>query len=384
MEQNLSLDDNDEDCDGDGLSDGDEVLLHGTDPLKADMDGDGLSDGFEVYTSKTDPLDLDSDDDGLPDALEYNNSDTGLDPNDNDVDKDGLLDGNPFEGVMGFDGQVKPRSEWLNSDEEFESILGDPFTYNFNDTDSDGDGLKDGYELGITDNHDNIIGDRNKSIISGDTDNDRIVDPGEEWLNTNPLNYDTDEDNIPDGWIDGWVRDKFGLWMLDKNRIDGVKDYHEGEGIAYDGTAMYESQKQIQCRISRSATKVDTDGDSLPDWLERLNKINQNVVDTDGDGVNDNLDIEPMIKQNSHFGFVIKSFFVMDSKWDKDFLGKDFIQGNEKADVYFTIEVQSRGTFTDEWKDKKSGGASIKNNRYPKKEGIWNDHYESYGSNHII
>ena len=41
------------DDDGDGLSDGDEVLL-GTDPLNADTDGDGIDDGAEVAAG-TDP-----------------------------------------------------------------------------------------------------------------------------------------------------------------------------------------------------------------------------------------------------------------------------------------------------------------------------------------
>jgi len=45
-----------EDSDGDGLSDGEEVSIHGTDPNDHDSDDDGLSDGHEVYagTSPTD------------------------------------------------------------------------------------------------------------------------------------------------------------------------------------------------------------------------------------------------------------------------------------------------------------------------------------------
>ncbi len=48
------------DTDGDGLSDGDEVNVHGTDPLLADTDGDGFNDGVEVAagTDPTDPLDF--------------------------------------------------------------------------------------------------------------------------------------------------------------------------------------------------------------------------------------------------------------------------------------------------------------------------------------
>jgi hypothetical protein len=44
------------DTDGDHLSDGDEVMIHGTNPLERDTDGDGVNDGEEV-TWGSDPLD---------------------------------------------------------------------------------------------------------------------------------------------------------------------------------------------------------------------------------------------------------------------------------------------------------------------------------------
>jgi hypothetical protein len=53
------------DTDGDGISDGDEVYVHGTDPSDSDTDGDGVSDGDEL-TAGTDPLD--AADDGSFDA----------------------------------------------------------------------------------------------------------------------------------------------------------------------------------------------------------------------------------------------------------------------------------------------------------------------------
>src|SRR6185312_4677280 len=45
------------DSDSDGLLDGSEVKVHGTDPKVADTDGDTLTDGDEVTTYLTDPLD---------------------------------------------------------------------------------------------------------------------------------------------------------------------------------------------------------------------------------------------------------------------------------------------------------------------------------------
>jgi hypothetical protein len=52
-------DPDDFDTDDDGLSDGAEVDVYGTDPLARDSDGDSLSDGTEVGAG-TDPNDRDS------------------------------------------------------------------------------------------------------------------------------------------------------------------------------------------------------------------------------------------------------------------------------------------------------------------------------------
>jgi hypothetical protein len=87
------------DTDGDGLSDGDEVLIHMTNPLRADTDGDGLSDGDEVNVHMTDPLLADTDGDGLSDGDEVNIH--GTSPLLQDTDGDGFLD--PFELAQGTD-----------------------------------------------------------------------------------------------------------------------------------------------------------------------------------------------------------------------------------------------------------------------------------------
>ncbi len=50
------MDDLAEDCDGDGLTNGDEAKWK-TDPAKRDTDGDQLTDGSEVHTHVSDPLD---------------------------------------------------------------------------------------------------------------------------------------------------------------------------------------------------------------------------------------------------------------------------------------------------------------------------------------
>lgn len=65
--KNTSGLDPDTDSDGDCLTDWDEVFRHGTDPRRYDTDGDGLSDGAEVLAG-ADPRDADEDGDGVPDG----------------------------------------------------------------------------------------------------------------------------------------------------------------------------------------------------------------------------------------------------------------------------------------------------------------------------
>ena len=69
-----------DDSDGDGLYDGRELRLHGTDPLRADTDGDGLLDGYEVAQGIS-PLSRDTDGDGYPDDEEISASTNPLAPN---------------------------------------------------------------------------------------------------------------------------------------------------------------------------------------------------------------------------------------------------------------------------------------------------------------
>jgi hypothetical protein len=57
------------DTDGDGLSDWDELNVHGTDPTNWDSDGDRQSDGYELNVLGTNPNNWDTDGDGVPDGI---------------------------------------------------------------------------------------------------------------------------------------------------------------------------------------------------------------------------------------------------------------------------------------------------------------------------
>jgi fibro-slime domain-containing protein len=140
------------DTDGDGLTDGFEVLA-GTDPLAADTDRDGLSDGAET-TGGTNPLVADTDGDGIQDGAE---GVTGTNPLLDDTDADGLLDG--AEGAAGTNPLV---------------------------ADTDGDGLSDGVETGnglyLS------VGSTGTNPRVADTDGDGIADGVEIAAGVSPLN----------------------------------------------------------------------------------------------------------------------------------------------------------------------------------------------------
>jgi hypothetical protein len=72
-----------EDPDHDGLTNLQEFQF-GTDPHNPDTDGDGLTDGQEVLIYHTNPLVADTDGDGIPDGLEVQLGTDPLDPNSHD------------------------------------------------------------------------------------------------------------------------------------------------------------------------------------------------------------------------------------------------------------------------------------------------------------
>jgi hypothetical protein len=63
------------DTDSDGLSDNDELYIYLSDPYNPDSDNDGLNDGLEVNILGTNPLSTDTDNNGTPDNEEDNDGD---------------------------------------------------------------------------------------------------------------------------------------------------------------------------------------------------------------------------------------------------------------------------------------------------------------------
>jgi outer membrane protein OmpA-like peptidoglycan-associated protein/opacity protein-like surface antigen len=139
-EQQLGTDPLNPDTDGDGISDGDEVLNYKTNPLKADSDGDGLSDGQEINTYKTDPNKGDTDGDGLTDGEEVQKYNT--DPLRSDSDNDGLTDGDEVAKFKTDPTKADTDGDGLTDGDEINKYKTDPLK-----ADTDGGSVNDGMEI---------------------------------------------------------------------------------------------------------------------------------------------------------------------------------------------------------------------------------------------
>ena len=286
---------NNNDTDGDGLSDGQEITIYLTDPTSNDTDGDGMPDGWEVKYG-LDPLDstdalLDSDNDSFD--FDWNGNIThleiysnlyeywnGTNPINGDTDNDGMPDG----------WEVRWNLQPLNSSDAYD--------------DSDNDTLINLYEYdnskvdGYDDNvysSDNITG---SNPLLKDTDRDLIWDGeecvfGEDGYVTDPSNPDSDGDGMPDGWEMMYDLDPF-------DSSDGELDLDDdGWDFNRNGT-IEEWEKFTNYEEYLNGTNPrnnDTDGDGMPDGWEGYYGLNPNTAedrdwDTDSDGYDSNSDGE--------------------------------------------------------------------------------------------
>jgi len=151
------------DSDADGLSNLEEFQYY-SEPNNQDSDGDGLYDGDEVKLYNTNPALSDSDKDGLPDKWEL---DTGTNPNVNDAKLD--LDSDGLSNILEY---------------ELNTLA--------NNSDTDSDGMEDGWEY--ENELDPLFNDS-----SLDPDNDTLSNLEEYYYGTDPKNPDTDGDGQLDG-----------------------------------------------------------------------------------------------------------------------------------------------------------------------------------------
>lgn len=254
---------------------------YGTDPYNHDTDIDGLPDGWEVHW-QLDPLEggtnnEDCDDDSLSNALEYVH---GTNPLSNDTDQDLLpdfwevlhgTDPTRYDSYLDLDGDtLDAYTEFIHDTDPFKNDTDDDgmadgweITHNFDPT-SKRDQLHDVDEDGLT-NVEEFLAGSNPRL--NDSDGDLLSDLAEVQLHrTDPSNFDTDTDGMPDGW-----EVMVGLNPLD--RSDALLDYDN------DGLSNVE-----EYQLDLNATNPDTDGDGLTDGLEVLYNLDPTNPDSDGDG----------------------------------------------------------------------------------------------------
>ncbi|MBU2565016.1 MAG: hypothetical protein KJ655_02005, partial [Candidatus Thermoplasmatota archaeon] len=226
----------------------------GTNPLNNDSDGDGMEDGDEIENG-LDPsnpdVNDDNDNDGLTNSEEIQN---GTDPNNPDSDNDGLLDGENVTLNPADQNDFMIYNLWLNAGYYHDgyTFLGE-LSYNTNATepDTDNGGCWDGWEIhygfNATDSNDE----------SSDPDFDELSNYDEFALyHTDPLNPDTDSDRLLDGFN---VTAENNTWL---------SDYFIGYLIVHvdnhDGTLTFIGE----LNLGTDPTDPDSDGDGVSDGEE--------------------------------------------------------------------------------------------------------------------
>ena len=313
------------DADGDGLLNGWEMVIHGTDPLSADTDNDGLTDGEEVNTYLSNPLNNNTCGDSVTIQgrtwylLDGEKVALGLNPLKNDTDDDGLTDLEELglyditkpNALKHYSKTQKSMVFYAKNDMFFkqlgytESSLGGKIVYGLDPTkrDTDGDHLSD------------------KEEIFGST-------VGGVKYHSNPTMNDTDGDGLADGV------ELFGWNVASGNRTEGVLITH----------ASYEYYKADRVDATRlvilDPDNWDTDNDKLSDYDEIMiwesDPTNPSTV---GDGILDGDKVNGLWCN----GELCK---LNPSLWDND---GDGLGDAEEYHGCFVNRDGSNGTYFDYW-----------------------------------
>lgn len=230
------------DSDGDGLIDYWEEIME-TDPYNKDTDGDGLSDYEEVFMIGTDPCLVDTDENGISDADEDADGDgltnleevkLGTDATDGDTDRDLISDydevyvfgTDPFkadsnnDGISDFEANGFSISTYSVEEDEIASMLNADNMISMlpeGSSDFNNDGISDEYTKMMcegtimTSQGDYVFGDKTYEEVQNytDVDGDALANGAEISLHmyngemvvkviSSPVMLDTDSDGIND------------------------------------------------------------------------------------------------------------------------------------------------------------------------------------------
>jgi hypothetical protein len=271
-----------QDPDGDGLPDFLESLF-GSNPNDHDSDDDGKWDGSEDHDgdgaathielscglNPNDPSDASADDDG-DGLMNWHELVRVFDPQNPDTDGDGVPDGWEFYHgtlVMNADANQDYDEDGLRNITEFLLDL-DPFTaeqnahdlylaylaqFNDGEADNDFDGLPDVLEVMC--NLSPFVAD------DGDTDNDNDGLPlrVELLLGTDFLDYDSDDDGIPDGAEDN---DNDGMPTLGSSSMAWTRR----------STMPLSMPIKMACSMTRSGSTRPTQTERIPMGMASMTK----------------------------------------------------------------------------------------------------------------
>ena len=286
------------DSDNDGIDDADEV-----DDLSGDTDGDGITDSYDVDQTGG----VDSNNNGIDDSFEFgaNVTDTDGDGTPDNLDADSDGDGIPdaLEGNNDTDGDGIP--DYLDLDSDNDGI--DDATEAVDlDADNDGDGITDSYDVDVTggnDTNNDGIDDAVAAVGVTDTDGDGTPDFQDQDSDNDGIKdlvegggIDVDNDGMVDGQVDAngdGLDDNLAIapLFLPDSDNDGMPDYIDFDSDS-DG---------IPDALEGS---IDTDGDSTPDYLDLdsdndgisdADEIDDLAADTDSDGITDSYDVDATV-----------------------------------------------------------------------------------------